>query len=101
MEFEPVLGLLLQTVVKALEYDEEQGQHALESLSELTGAHPEVWKSQTGYLLEIVSQIVSAKQLDAGTRSAAIEVVLSLSSEMPAALRKAPETSTKFIPALV
>lgn len=101
MEFEPILGLLLQTVVKALEFDEEQGQHALESMSELTGAHPEVWKSHTGYLLEVVAQIVSAKQLDAGTRSAAIEVVLSLSSEMPAALRKAPETSTKLFPALV
>ena len=36
-----------------------------------------------------------------GTRSAAIEVILSLSSEMPAALRKINETKTSFFPALV
>jgi len=48
-----------------------------------------------------VSQIVLCKEFEAGTRSAAIEVVLALSEQMPAALRKAPETTTAFFPALV
>lgn len=101
MEFEPVLGLLIDTVSKALQVDEEQGTQALDALGELTGAHPEVWKSNTNKLLVVVSQIIAHKDFDAGTRSAAVEVVLALSEEMPAALRKAPETTSCFFPALV
>ena len=55
MEFEPILGLLIDTVSKALQTDEEQGTHALDSLGELTGAHPEVWKNTTVKLLDVVS----------------------------------------------
>ena len=73
----------------------------MDSLGELTSAHPEVWKNNTVKLLDVVSQIVLHSDFEPGTRSAAIEVVLSLSAEMPAALRKAPETSTTFFPALV
>lgn len=60
-----------------------------------------MWKSNTNKLLNVVSQIVLCKEFEAGTRSAAIEVVLALSEQMPAALRKAPETTTAFFPALV
>lgn len=35
-----------------------------------------------------------------GTRAAAVEVALSVAEEMPAALRKAPETKTQLFPAL-
>lgn len=101
LEFEPILGLLIDTVSKALQVDEEQGTQALDSLGELTGAHPEVWKSNTSKLLNVVSQVIMHKEFEAGTRSAAVEVVLALSEEMPASLRKAPETTTSFFPALV
>jgi len=37
----------LLTVVEALQKDEEQGRIALESLAELTQAHPEIWKNPT------------------------------------------------------
>jgi hypothetical protein len=93
MEFEPILSLLIKTVKLALSSDEETGRQALESLGELTGAHPEVWKNNTDNLLLTVTAILQDKELESGTRSAAIEVVLSLSEEMPAALRKSAVTS--------
>ena len=101
MEFAPVLPALLETIVTVLQSDEEQGRQALESLADLTGAHPEVWKSTTAPLVKLVSEVCSHTDFEDGTRSAAIEVLLSLSAEMPAALRKIQETKTLFFPALV
>jgi len=37
-------------VVEALKFDEEQGRVALESLGDLTNAHPEVWKNPSKLL---------------------------------------------------
>jgi hypothetical protein len=45
LKFIGILELLLTTVVDALNVDEDQGRVALESLAELTSAHPEVWKN--------------------------------------------------------
>lgn len=47
LEFAPILQLLLNVIVEALHVDEDQGRQALESLGELTSAHPECWKSGT------------------------------------------------------
>jgi hypothetical protein len=41
------------------------------------------------------------KSFEDGTRSAATEVILALSSQMPASLRKLEETRNLFLPALV
>ena len=101
MEFAPVLPALLKTIVTVLQVDEEQGRQALDSLGELSAAHPEVWKGATAPLVELASEVCSHKDFEDGTRSAAIEVVLSLSEAMPAALRKLEETKTLFFPALV
>ena len=101
MEFSPVLPALLDTIVAVLKVDEEQGRQALDSLGELTSAHPEVWKNATPPLVNLISEVCSVKDFEDGTRSAAIEVILSLSAEMPASLRKIDETKTKFFPSLV
>lgn len=55
MSFAPVLPTLLNTVVEALQNDEEQGRQALDSLQELTSAHPEVWKAHISQLLNVTS----------------------------------------------
>lgn len=44
MKFVSVLDLILLIVVEALKFDEDQGRIALESLGDLTSAHPEVWR---------------------------------------------------------
>lgn len=69
-------------------------------MSELTNAHPEVWKSPSN-LLTVTAEVIRNRAYDDATRSAAVEVILSLSGAMPAVLRKAPETKTLFYPALV
>ena len=101
LEFAPVLSLLLDVVVEALHSNEDQGRQALESLCELTSAHPECWKNDAAKLLNITAQVAQQKTFEDGTRSSAIEVVLSLSSTMPAPIRKAAETKTILFPAFV
>ena len=101
LQFTPVLALLLNVIVEALQQDEDQGRAALESLCELTSAHPECWKTETPKLLNVTAQVAQQKTFEDGTRSAAIEVVLSLSEKMAAPIRKAAETKTVLLPALV
>ena len=91
---------MLDVVVEALQADEDQGRQALESLCELTSAHPECWKGDVAKLLNVTAQVAQQKNFEDGTRSAAIEVVLSLSATMPAPIRKAAETKTIFFPTL-
>lgn len=69
-------------------------------MSELTNAHPEVWKSPSN-LLQVCAEVIRNTKFEDATRSAAVEVILSLSGTMPAVLRKAPETKNSFFPALV
>lgn len=83
-----------------MQSNEDQGRSALESLCELTSAHPEVWKSTSSQLLNVVAQVVSKKDFDDGTRASAIEVALALAEQMPASLRKAPETKSMLVPAI-
>ena len=57
LEFSPVLPMLLDVIVEALQADEDQGRNALESLCEMTSAHPECWKNATSKLLNVSAQI--------------------------------------------
>jgi importin-5 len=68
---------------------------------ELTMAHAEIWKSSIAKLLFVTSQVAVNKNFEDGTRRSAVEIVLSLSQEMPAPLRKAEEMKTQFFPTLV
>lgn len=88
-------------MVEALKESEDQGRLALESMIELTNTCPEIWKKNTNQLINVLSQILAQTSFDSGTRSAATEVVLALSTQMPASLRKLEETRTMLLPALV
>lgn len=68
---------------------------------DLTNTHPEIFKKMTTQLVNVISQVMTQKNFEEGTRSVATEVILALSSQMPASLRKADETKTMLIPALV
>jgi len=99
--FRPLMAPILNIMVEALKSDETQGKLALESMVELTKAHSQAWKDTGAQLIEIVSQIITAKDFEEGTRSQAAEVVLTLASQSPASLRKLNEAKTLFFPALV
>ena len=43
--FVPVIPTLLNLVEEALKADEDKGRQAIDSMCELTSAHPEVWKN--------------------------------------------------------
>ena len=99
--FRPLMAPILNIMVEALKSDETQGKLALESMVELTKAHPQAWKDTAAQLIVIVSQIITAADFEEGTRSQAAEVVLTLASQSPASLRKVTEAKTLFFPALV
>lgn len=89
----------MEIIVEALKFDEESGRAGLEALGELTNAHAEIWKNPAE-LLKIISEVMKFDKFEDGTRSAATEVLLALSSNMPAVLRKADNMKTHVFPAL-
>ena len=101
MLFSSVLPTLLELVEEALKTNEEKGNLALQSMDELTQAHPEVWKGLAETLLQTVVKIVACKDFEDGTRATAVELGLSLATEMPAVFRKSQEATKGFIEALV
>ena len=96
-----IVPQLLNTVVEALKENEEQGRQALESMNELTNVHPEIWKNSTNQLINVISQVMTQTHFENGTRASAAEVVLALSANIPASLRKADETKTMFLTGLI
>lgn len=95
--FIPVLPTLLNLVEEALKSDEEKGRQALQSMQELTSAHPEVWKNISSQLMDIVNKVASFKDFEDGTRACAIELGLALAEEMPSALRKSQDATKSFL----
>lgn len=91
---------LLSIVVETLKENESHGRTALESMEDLTKNHPEIWKGNTAQLVNVISQVMTTKDFDEGTRAAASEIVAALSEQMPAALRKTDEVKTMLFPAL-
>jgi hypothetical protein len=63
-------------------------------MDDLARTHPEIWKKEVPQLINVVSQIMNEKSFESGTRTIAAEVILSLSGEMAAPIRKATETAT-------
>ena len=101
MAFAPVLPTLLNLVEEALKHDEDQGRQAIDSLTELTTAHPEVWKNSSANLMTVVAKVASFKDFEEGTRAAAVEFGLSLAEQMPSTLRKSTDVTQLFIKTLV
>ena len=80
MQYSGVVPQILSTMIEALKENEDQGRQALESMIELTNTCPEIWKKSTNELINVISQILAQKTFEDGTRSAATEVALALSS---------------------
>lgn len=101
LQYVEIIPHMLNTVVEALQTNEEQGKMAIESMIDLTNTHPEIFKNMTAKLVNVFSQVMIQSTFEDSTRSAATEVILSISNQMPASLRKIDEVKTMFIPALV
>jgi len=63
--------------------------------------HPSFLKDQLQTLVKIISDIVRAKDFETGTRTQASEIVLNLTDDMPAMMRKVSEMKSEFFPAIV
>mmetsp|Transcript_5143 Transcript_5143/g.3605 ORF Transcript_5143/g.3605 Transcript_5143/m.3605 type:complete len:117 (+) Transcript_5143:539-889(+) len=79
LSFISVMPKLLSIVVETLKENETHGRTALESMEDLTKNHPEIWKGNTAQLVNVISQVMTTKDFDEGTRAAASEIVAALS----------------------
>jgi hypothetical protein len=52
-------------------------------------------------IVKIISDIIKMKDFEEGTRSQAVEVVLTMAEEIPATVRKEAGIKTDFFPALI
>lgn len=99
--FQALREAILAATTAALQSDESLGRLALESLAELSKTHPHFWQECCPQLVKMVSEVIKAKSFEDGTRSQAAEIVLTLSKEVPATLRKVGEVKSEFVPAIV
>jgi len=79
LQFITVMPKLLDIVVETLKENETHGLTALESMEDLTKNHPEIWKSNTAQLVNVISQVMQTKDFEEGTRAAAAEILAALS----------------------
>ena len=82
------MGWILDVVIDVLRSDEDKGKASLESLIELTQSHGEIWSTVMAKLLFVVSQIAQNKSFEDSTRQSALEIITSLSENVPQLLRK-------------
>ena len=101
MKMGGVLSTLITTMIEALNYAEDEGKLALESLTTLTELQPNVWNKYLSDIVVVCSQIVSATKFKEETRSEAIELVLAIADAKKPEIRKLAEIKSMFFPALL
>lgn len=95
----PLLPLVIQVIVGALQAsDEVQAQDALESLIELAELRPKFFRQSMPVVIENLTNIAQADQLEDGTRRLAVEVLLELCQQADGMVRKFPDVANKLVP---
>jgi hypothetical protein len=79
---------ILDVVIDVLRTDETKGLASLESMIDLTQTHGEIWAKVIAKLIFVVSQIMQNKDFDNPVRQSALEIISTLTEEMPTMLRK-------------
>jgi len=101
MKMGSVLNNLVSTMIEALNYDEDQGKSALESLTNLTDMQPDIWSKYLSDIVIVCSQIITATKFKEETRSEAIELIMAIADAKKSEIRKLAEIKTMFFPALL
>lgn len=95
----PLLPLVIQVIVGSLQAsDEVQAQDALESLIELAELRPKFFRTAMPVVIENLTNIAQADQLEDGTRRLAVEVLLELCQQADGMVRKFPDVANKLVP---
>lgn len=98
--FQPMVSPILATLGRCLTTgDEQSAQDVLEQLIEVAEQHPKFLKKQLSEVITAMIQIANAAQLDAPTRTLAVEFMVTLCEardKAPGMMRKLPD----FVPTL-
>lgn len=100
MQISDLISTLLDTVIEALQVDEDAGKASLESMIDMAEFHPDIFQSYGSRLVDVISQIMLNKDFEDNTRSSSKEILLALADKAPALVRKIKEVKTHFYPAL-
>ncbi|CAM9202550.1 unnamed protein product, partial [Chrysoparadoxa australica] len=97
-QMEPLLPHMLRVLGEALTQNNEvEARELLEALGRLAGVAPMYFRKNTAELASAMITVGSACQLEFSTRSAAVELLLTVCEQAPAVMRQTPA----FIPELL
>ena len=99
-EFSQLIDTLLISVFSVIGKNENLDKEILDSLNYLTDKHPKFWKSKIEVLIELVVKIAKEKILLNTIRSSSLELIYSLTKNMPSKIRKSNNFKNLLIPEL-
>ena len=88
------------SVFSVIGKNENLDKEILDSLNYLTDKHPKFWKSKIEVLIELVVKIAKEKILLNTIRSSSLELIYSLTKNMPSKIRKSNNFKNLLIPEL-
>ena len=100
-EFSQLIDTLLISVFSVIGKNENLDKEILDSLNYLTDKHPKFWKSKIEVLIELVVKIAKEKILLNTIRSSSLELIYSLTKNMPSKIRKSNNFKNLLIPELI
>lgn len=101
LKYKALSKKLLDVVIVVMKQDESQGQQSLEFMIELTQTHPDIWADSVSELIFVVAEVMKNREFEDATRQSASEIVLALSENAAAMLRKFPDQlKDQFFPAI-
>ncbi|KDD75633.1 hypothetical protein H632_c581p1, partial [Helicosporidium sp. ATCC 50920] len=103
--FQDLVPLLIQTIGRALNSGEDPAaQDALALLIEIAEAHPRFFRRQLADVVEAMLQIANSEDVDAGPRSLAAELLVTLCEgreKAPGMMRKLPSIAERLLGTLL
>lgn len=88
LKYKSLSQKLLNVVIEVMKQDETQGQASLEFMIELTQTHPDIWADSVNELIFVIAEVMKNREFEDATRQSALEIVLALSENASAMLRK-------------
>lgn len=98
--FSPIIEPMMNTIIAALQQDEQIGWKALEAMIILAEFHPDLFENYCATIVNICSQIMENKEFEPETRNYSTEFICIIGEMYPSLLRRTEEIKTKFYPAL-
>lgn len=107
MKFTDLAEIMFESLISSLKFELDKketestsGKTAIETLTFLIDAHPKFWKGKADLIIHIVGEICRTKAFPNKIRETALELVYSLCTNSPKAVKKSENFKKIFLPLL-